>query len=173
MSILLRNKETLEVVSYAKGSDQAIKDRIGEMGQDQKNLFKDVNIFASRGLRTLVFAHKQIIEAEAGGLLEDMEANDVEQNYSLIGITGVEDTLQDNVIECIRDFKTAKIKVWMLTGDKKETANNIALTCEVITQSNKVCYVDESSVREDLQEALGTIKQAANKQKHDGFGFGQ
>lgn len=122
MSILLRNKETLKVSSFAKGSDDSIKNRILELGQDQQNLFKDVNYFAKKGLRTLVFAYKDIDETQIDVILEDVEPEDMEKGYSLIGITGVEDTLQDNVIECIRDFKEADMKVWMLTGDKRETA---------------------------------------------------
>mmetsp|Transcript_36704 Transcript_36704/g.56268 ORF Transcript_36704/g.56268 Transcript_36704/m.56268 type:complete len:82 (-) Transcript_36704:323-568(-) len=46
----------------------------------------------------------------------------VESDYILLGVTGVEDLLQDNVKECIQNFMRAQIKVWMLTGDKGETA---------------------------------------------------
>ena len=57
-----------------------------------------------------------------GIILKDATEDEIEKDYLLLGITGVEDTLQDNVIECIRDFKDAGINVWMLTGDKLETA---------------------------------------------------
>ena len=44
-------------------------------------------------------------------------------------MTAVEDMLQDDVSECIQDFIKAGIKVWMLTGDKGETALEIGLLC--------------------------------------------
>jgi P-type E1-E2 ATPase len=52
----------------------------------------------------------------------EIEADRIEQKYQVLGITGVEDLLQDNVKECIEDFMEADIKVWMLTGDKGATA---------------------------------------------------
>lgn len=51
---------------------------------------------------------------------------------TLIGATAVEDRLQDNVPETIRDLIQANIKIWMLTGDKLETAENIAISCNLI-----------------------------------------
>ena len=78
MSILLKNKETSEIFSYAKGSDSAIQKRILEWEQDQQNLYKDVNTYASKGLRTLAFAFKTVNEAEINGQLEDMEADEIE-----------------------------------------------------------------------------------------------
>lgn len=53
---------------------------------------------------------------------EDLENESEEDNYNLLGVTGVEDLLQDNVSKVISDFVKADIKVWMLTGDKGETA---------------------------------------------------
>ncbi len=50
----------------------------------------------------------------------------------IIGATAVLDRLQDDVPETIRDMLRANIKVWMLTGDKMETAENIAKSCNLI-----------------------------------------
>lgn len=50
----------------------------------------------------------------------------------MIGATAVEDRLQDNVPETIRDLQNAGIKIWMLTGDKLETAENIGHSCKLI-----------------------------------------
>ena len=47
-------------------------------------------------------------------------------------MSGVEDLLQDNVQTCIQDLICANIKVWMLTGDKGETAENIGKSCGII-----------------------------------------
>jgi P-type E1-E2 ATPase len=50
----------------------------------------------------------------------------------IIGATAVLDRLQDDVPETIRDLLRANVKVWMLTGDKMETAENIAKSCNLI-----------------------------------------
>ena len=56
-------------------------------------------------------------------------------------MTGVEDLLQDNVKESIQQFMEADIKVWMLTGDKGETAKQIGYSCGILNQKMKVFEV--------------------------------
>ena len=60
MSILVRNKETGKIQSFSKGSDAAMKLRSSENGPNEINLFKDVDMLAARGLRTLVFGYKTL-----------------------------------------------------------------------------------------------------------------
>ena len=52
----------------------------------------------------------------------------------MLGCTGVEDELQDDVAQCIEDFKAAGIKVWMLTGDMGHTAQEIGYNCGVMSR---------------------------------------
>ena len=59
-------------------------------------------------------------------------AESVESELTLIGCTAVEDKLQDRVPRVIADLIDANIKVWMLTGDKLETAENIGFSCKLI-----------------------------------------
>lgn len=61
------------------------------------------------------------------------------------------------MIECIQDFRSAGMKVWILTGDKKETAESIAKTCGVLNSDMKICYIDESNIFNDLTEATNKI----------------
>jgi magnesium-transporting ATPase (P-type) len=80
--------------------------------------------FANKGYRTLVFAMRDL----SGVLASENEVNyisqdSIEKDFEILGITGMEDLLQEEVNECMRDFKDAGIKVWMLTGDKGETAH--------------------------------------------------
>jgi phospholipid-transporting ATPase len=56
----------------------------------------------------------------------------IEKGFTLIGTTAIEDKLQDDVPEVIRDLIEVNVKVWMLTGDKLETAENIAFSCRLI-----------------------------------------
>jgi P-type E1-E2 ATPase len=46
-----------------------------------------------------------------------------ERDFTILGVTAMEDLLQDKVQECIKDFREASIRVWMLTGDKGDTAH--------------------------------------------------
>ena len=77
------------------------------------------------GLRTLMFGMKILAEDSTKESINALNEEDLEDGCELLGITGLEDLLQDNVAECIKQFRAAKIKVWMLTGDKGETAENI------------------------------------------------
>jgi phospholipid-translocating ATPase len=93
------------------------------------------------GLRTLVIAQKQISKEELNSILfrnEELRRDpaglknlylEVESNFDLLGATGVEDELQDGVPETLQKLKEAGIRIWMLTGDKLETAMNVAITC--------------------------------------------
>ena len=58
-----------------------------------------------------------------------MGQKDIEKDFDILGVTAMEDLLQDRVKDCIQDFRDAGIKVWMLTGDKGDTAHQIAFTC--------------------------------------------
>ena len=105
------------------------------------NLTKDIEDFARKGLRTLVFAYKEITDIPSINENVDAEETDwehvsvkeIESNLILLGATGVEDLLQENVQRCIEDFREANIKVWMLTGDKGLTAKQIGKSCGLIS----------------------------------------
>lgn len=65
-------------------------------------------------------------------------AEEIETNLSLLGATAVEDKLQENVPSVIADLLKGNINVWMLTGDKMETAENIAKSCQLIQDGFEV-----------------------------------
>ncbi len=105
--------------------------------------------FASEGLRTLVVGVKDLAESEfsdwkrlhheAAIALEDREAkldevyNVIEKDLELLGATAIEDKLQDGVAQTIANLALAGIKIWVLTGDKQETAINIGYSCQLLT----------------------------------------
>ncbi len=91
-------------------------------------------------------------------LPDDIDVDDikaVEKDFKFLGVSGVEDLLQDNVAECIRDFKQANIKVWMLTGDKGETAKEIGYACALFDQGEnfEIFHIedDEKSLEEKFK----------------------
>ncbi|RQM25593.1 hypothetical protein B5M09_001368 [Aphanomyces astaci] len=117
-----------------------------------------LHYFASMGLRTLVFGHKPRYKritlaefmawsaayAKAKTSLVDREskliecARSMETRLTLLGATGVEDQLQDGVTECIETLSAAGINIWMLTGDKDETAISIANSCGLLSDQSQL-----------------------------------
>lgn len=67
--------------------------------------------------------------------------NEIERELVLIGATAVEDKLQDDVPETLADFLKANINVWMLTGDKLETAENIGRSCNLLQEEMEVFFM--------------------------------
>ena len=62
-------------------------------------------------------------------------AEEIEQEFELVGSTAIEDKLQDGVPETIKMIRQAGIKLWVLTGDKIETAINIGYACHLLDDS--------------------------------------
>lgn len=62
----------------------------------------------------------------------------VETNLRLLGCTAIEDKLQDGVGTCVEALQGAGVKVWMLTGDKEETAINIGVACQLLGPEEQV-----------------------------------
>ena len=153
MSIVLKEGNNIKV--YTKGADCEIKKRLSK--NSSKKYFtaitKGIDIFSAKGYRTLMIAEKTITQDEYlkwseklrnGEMnlqkkhsLIDSLYNEMEQDLLLLGATIVEDKLQDNVPETIRDLRLAGIKIWVLTGDKADTAENIAISCNLISKTHK------------------------------------
>jgi len=69
----------------------------------------------------------------------------IEKELTLLGATAIEDKLQDGVPDAVNQLLEANIRVWMLTGDKKETAINIGYCCQLINESMTLLICDEES----------------------------
>lgn len=120
--------------------------------------FKHLDDFATEGLRTLLFAQKDISEQDyrtwkkvfddATTSLVNRQhkietAGDMlEQAFSLIGASAIEDKLQRGVPETIEKLRRANIKIWMLTGDKRETAINIAHSARLVRPGSDIYILD-------------------------------
>ncbi len=83
---------------------------------------------------------------------------EIEQDLFLIGATAIEDKLQDDVGETIDFLKRAGIKVWVLTGDKIETAINIGFSCKLLNNNLERLIVDGKSF-EEIEKALSEVNQ--------------
>ena len=130
--------------------------------------FQHLSDFAIEGLRTLLYAYRYLTEAEydswhklymdASTTFENRQqlvekaGEMIEQDFELAGATAVEDKLQDGVPEAIEKLRRANIKLWMLTGDKRETAINIGKSCHLIKDYSSVTILDH--LRGDVDQSI-------------------
>ncbi|KAI8559522.1 hypothetical protein RHMOL_Rhmol04G0180000 [Rhododendron molle] len=128
-----------------------------------------LNEYSSEGLRTLVVAARDLTNAEleewqcmyedASTSLTDrpiklrQTAALIECDLNLLGATGIEDKLQEGVPEAIESLRQAGIKVWVLTGDKQETAISIGLSCKLLTSDMQQIIINGTS-EEDCRTLL-------------------
>ena len=142
MSVIVRNPQG-RIVLYCKGADSVIYERLAA-DQDpalKEQTSKDMETFANSGLRTLCIAYRYLEEEEylewsaiydaATSSVNDREeaidqANArIEHSLYVLGATALEDKLQEGVPEAIETLHQAGIKLWILTGDKVQTAIEI------------------------------------------------
>ncbi|KAL0341874.1 UNVERIFIED_CONTAM: putative phospholipid-transporting ATPase 4 [Sesamum calycinum] len=142
MSVIIRD-ENDQILLLCKGADSIIFDRLSSDGRMYlEATTKHLNDYGEAGLRTLALAYKKLDEAEYSAWNDefmktktsfgaDREANlervsdMMERELILVGATAVEDKLQEGVPQCIDKLALAGLKIWVLTGDKMETAINI------------------------------------------------
>ncbi|KAL7110245.1 hypothetical protein ACP275_05G012600 [Erythranthe tilingii] len=155
------------LVLYCKGADTVIYERLADGDGDLRRISREhLEQFGASGLRTLCLAYRNLSPDEyenwnekyvqAKSSLRDREkkldevAELIEKNLILIGCTAIEDKLQEGVPQCIETLSRAGIKIWVLTGDKMETAINIAYACKLISNSMKQFII--SSETDDIRE---------------------
>uniref|UniRef100_A0A6I8NR39 Phospholipid-transporting ATPase n=1 Tax=Ornithorhynchus anatinus TaxID=9258 RepID=A0A6I8NR39_ORNAN len=159
MSVIVRDPEG-KLILFCKGADTIIYTLLDSSSEALKDVtMEHLNEFAGEGLRTLVVAYRQLDESyfntwitrhhEASTALEEREEKlamlyqEIESNLMLLGATAIEDKLQDGVPETIETLTRAKINVWVLTGDKQETAMNIGYSCNMLDDDMDKVFVIE------------------------------
>ncbi|KAK2598922.1 phospholipid transporting ATPase [Conoideocrella luteorostrata] len=173
MSSIVRMSDG-RIVLYCKGADSVIYSRLkrGEQQQLRRETAEHLEMFAREGLRTLCIARKELSEEQyrdwkkehdvAASALENRDeklenvAELIEQDLYLLGGTAIEDRLQDGVPDTIALLAKAGIKLWVLTGDKVETAINIGFSCNLLNNDMELIHlkVDEDESGETQDEAF-------------------
>ncbi|XP_065668922.1 phospholipid-transporting ATPase VA isoform X2 [Hydra vulgaris] len=174
MSVIVRDDAGLIKV-YSKGADSAFLNFLKE-GQEDIQTVTDQHLeeFAKEGLRTLCIAKKDLTTEQYNIWLEKRHlaersltnrhtllassAELIETDFQLLGATAIEDRLQDGVPETIANLRYAGIKVWILTGDKQETAVNIGFSSKLIDSSMEIITLNSKS-KEECNELLEQIQQ--------------
>ncbi|XP_071321691.1 phospholipid-transporting ATPase ID isoform X2 [Trachinotus anak] len=170
MSVIVRSPDG-KLTLYCKGADTIIYERLHPscnklMGVTTEHL----NEYAGDGLRTLVLAYKDLDEGymdywkirhhEASTAMEGREERldelyeEIEKDLLLLGATAVEDKLQDGVPQTIEQLAKADIKIWVLTGDKQETAENIGYSCNMLREEMKEIFIVAANTAEGVKEEL-------------------
>uniref|UniRef100_A0A8C2KGS2 Phospholipid-transporting ATPase n=1 Tax=Cyprinus carpio TaxID=7962 RepID=A0A8C2KGS2_CYPCA len=161
MSVIVRTP-TGKLRLYCKGADNVIFERLNEASQYKNLTVAHLEQFATEGLRTLCFAY---VDLEEGAYQEWLKEYNrvstvlkdraqkleecyelIEKNLLLLGATAIEDRLQAGVPETIATLMRADIKIWVLTGDKQETAINIGYSCRLVSHGMSLIIVNEDSL---------------------------
>ena len=178
MGIVLKNKKYGHIIYYLKGAESVMmkyvkKDYIGYIKENAENL-------AIKGLRTLVLTQKIIPQEEFDiwnqeytEALSSMDnrkekitqaVSKIENNMDFLCVTGVEDLLQDDVANTIDNLRNAGMKVWMLTGDKVETATCISISAGIKSKNQKI-YTIRYDDLSNYGEEENTEKKVAKLKK--------
>lgn len=165
MSAILRMPDG-KIMLFCKGADSVIYSRLvpGQQTELRRTTGEHLEMFAREGLRTLCIAQKEIpadIYREwsqehdiAAAAVENREeklevvSDAIERDLTLIGGTAIEDRLQDGVPDSIALLGDAGIKLWVLTGDRVETAINIGFSCNLLNNDMDLILfkIDDESV---------------------------
>eukprot|EP00300_Choanocystis_sp_HF-7_P009690 c16576_g1_i2.p1 GENE.c16576_g1_i2~~c16576_g1_i2.p1 ORF type:complete len:663 (+),score=158.78 c16576_g1_i2:131-1990(+) len=170
MSVIVR-RQNGPITLLCKGADSTIMKLLKSSESITKATENHLSSFAREGLRTLCLAMAELEESEyeewsklyhtAEIAIKQREeklaraADLIEKDLTLVGVSAIEDRLQDGVPETIATLLRANINIWMLTGDKEETAIEIARSCRLF-RNTPITQITQNFVttREDAEQAL-------------------
>ncbi|EFA81830.1 hypothetical protein PPL_05062 [Heterostelium album PN500] len=197
MSVIVTHYDSDDIIMYCKGADSVILPRLLDYG-DANNIvdlissYKEhLHRFSCEGLRTLCVTKKIIprdeyepwsLKMNAANLLLNGRnervgelSSEIEHGWSMLGIVGIEDRLQDRVPETIARLSDADIRIWMITGDKQETAINIGISCCLLDpEEDNYLILNETNILElqmklelNLKQQLENIPQVNNNNSNN------
>ncbi|CAH2274037.1 probable phospholipid-transporting ATPase IM isoform X1 [Pelobates cultripes] len=192
MSVIVRNPDG-HIKLYCKGADTILFERLDASSEELMFVTSDhLNEFAGEGLRTLALAYKDLSEDylrwwlnlhhDASTTLENREERlaaayeEIESNMMLLGATAIEDKLQEGVRETIASLLLANIKLWILTGDKQETAMNIGYSCHMLTDDINDIFIVSGHTVTEVREELRKAKEVTfgqSRSLHNGHQFSE
>ncbi|XP_058133904.1 probable phospholipid-transporting ATPase IIB isoform X3 [Dasypus novemcinctus] len=170
MGIIVKDESTAEITFYLKGADAVMAPIV----QYNDWLEEECGNMAREGLRTLVVARKCLTEEQ----YQDFESRynqaklslhdralkvaavveSLEREMELLGLTGVEDQLQADVRPTLEMLRNAGIKIWMLTGDKLETATCIAKSSHLVSRTQGLHVFSPVASRGEAHLELNALR---------------
>ena len=164
---------------FCKGADTVIMERLAKAENPHvEATLQHLEEYAAEGLRTLCLSMREVEEHEfqewwhifnqaattvSGNRADELDkaAELIEHDFMLLGATAIEDKLQDGVPDTIHTLQQAGIKVWVLTGDRQETAINIGMSCKLISEDMTLLIVNEenaAATRDNLTKKLEAVR---------------
>lgn len=166
-----------KVFLLCKGADSVILKLLSENMSPSEKITLEKSLshildLSHEGLRVMMFAYKVMTLHEYNEWLEKareehsfdspdkriMALEKLERNLSPIGVAGIEDKLQEGVPSSIKKLIDAGVKVWMLTGDKVETAITIGVSCNLITRSTKLIRITGAHAPDLMHQLTGALE---------------
>eukprot|EP00930_Biecheleria_cincta_P077727 TRINITY_DN6502_c0_g1_i2.p1 TRINITY_DN6502_c0_g1~~TRINITY_DN6502_c0_g1_i2.p1 ORF type:complete len:1452 (+),score=232.40 TRINITY_DN6502_c0_g1_i2:80-4435(+) len=182
MSVVVQRASDGAYLLLVKGADNVMLERAAMQPGEKQKLDKDLHAFSIQGLRTLVIGYRQLNDGEVKSFMADFQkancaltdrdlqlqnvAEKVEQQLQILGATAIEDKLQDGVPETIRKIRIAGIRLWVLTGDKLETAIEIGYSTNVLSQDMDIEVLEEDNADANRLDAMSQ-KWADNRNDED------
>ncbi|KAH8875473.1 Phospholipid-transporting ATPase IB [Schistosoma japonicum] len=173
MGVVVREPDG-RISVMVKGADTVIFERLASSSLYAQSTMDHLENFAKTGLRTLCIAWTEVDPTfytewaknfhEASIAITDREAklesvaNEIEQDLQLLGATAIEDRLQAGVPQTIANLMRAGISIWVLTGDKQETAVNIGYSCQLLTQSISLLTMNTKSLDQTREQLVNLIE---------------
>ncbi|KAI1304579.1 putative aminophospholipid-translocase [Mortierella claussenii] len=171
MGIIIRDLLTGEITFYEKGADVVM----AKIVQYNDWLEEECGNMAREGLRTLVVARKRLSEelyqefeakyhvaktsiSDRTNAMNQVVNQVLEQDLELLGLTGVEDKLQEGVKTTLELLRNAGLKIWMLTGDKIETATCIAISSKLVARNQSIHQIAKLKNALDAQDELDLLR---------------
>ncbi|KAF3771007.1 hypothetical protein M406DRAFT_97023 [Cryphonectria parasitica EP155] len=164
-----------EIWFYQKGADTVM----GSIVAANDWLDEETANMAREGLRTLVVGRKRLSPAEYHEFkdryseaslaisgrdtgMQRVVSQYLEHDLELLGVTGVEDKLQKDVKPSLELLRNAGIKIWMLTGDKVETARCVAVSSKLVARGQYIYTVAKMKRKDQAQDHLDFLKSKAD-----------
>lgn len=179
---------------YTKGADSIIHKRLSSTSLEEfRSTEKNLTVFATDGLRTLCCAYADLeadyykdwesrynkatlmsssqTDSESKSRQECLDdlMSEIESDLTLLGATAIEDKLQEGVPETIETLMKAGIRIWMLTGDKQETATNIGYSCRLLknVQSLESYHIVNEDTLDTTRSSLAEAENKLNQNSDD------
>ena len=170
---------------FSKGGNTKISEKLAEDNRYRDIINENSTKFSEMGLRVLWIAMKVLdndeyeewsnrydnldLKGEALELAQDKLIGEIEDGLFLIGCTAVEDSLQDEVPDTIKDLQTAGVNIWVLTGDNLPTARNIATSCKLLPSDMEKyeIYEDLDKFKKAVNGLLGKKNDSKSHKKAD------
>ena len=186
MSVIVKSPDD-KILLFMKGADSIIRPRISQNKSLIPLTDEYLYNFSGKGLRTLLIAYKEIdISAYENwnqqflNALEDPITKDamlpsifeqIENDLYLVGSTAIDDQLQENVKETIELFISTGIHVWVLTGDKMDTAKSIAFSCKLLTHEFTLLEFKEKLSKKEFELQLNKYLNRVKDEPDNKYGL--